>query len=232
MLHFGAPPTPSEIVAPASANALKDPIHVAVINGSAGAIAKGRAPFDVIGTRETADLVWDVGAHDAVSRGDLLSHNIDGSMLGAVVDRTWAIRAIKHQSEARVLPVSLVEGGKEYTPGDHPKIVVDDVRGAYLAVFNIAATGEVQLLFPTAALDGRVSDDEWTYAPRVTTPFGADQVFAVATAKPAPMLIEWLQQHNNAPDAALVVAELKRLLDADPSARIGAVGLHTAQAHN
>ena len=68
------------------------------IGGDADAwatIEKGRAPLVAAPDRSGADLVWDVVKHEALASGDLVMQQVDGSMIGDVADRTWAIRRLR-----------------------------------------------------------------------------------------------------------------------------------------
>ncbi len=230
-LHFG--PRNLEIkpdLSPAVSLA-QYPVRVAVIGGAPGAlgaVVKGKAPFEAATSPATADLVWDVGKQDAIALGDKLLDRVDASLLGGVIDRTWTFHAIERLSEARVLQIALVGGGKLYVPGDNPTFVASGLVGTYLTVFNIAATGQVQMIYPYRASNPRFTDDEWSFSPNVTVPYGADQLVALTSAAPPAPLLTWLEEHDQLPDAALVPAIIKKLIDDDPSVRIGTVGLHTA----
>ena len=81
-------------------------------------IEKGKAPLVAAPDRSGADLVWDVGKHEALARGDLVMQTVDGSMIGDVADRTWAIRRLRAISQSRVLSIGLASGGKLLIPGD------------------------------------------------------------------------------------------------------------------
>jgi hypothetical protein len=224
-----APPRPPALQA--------DPVRVAVVNGSASSFAtveKGRAPFVEAQRLDAADLVWDVRNSEASSRGDAVMSKVDGSLLGGVIDRTWAIRQIQKLALARVLTVRLLEGGKLYTQRDHPVLIVEGVRESYLTVVNIAADGTVQMQFPTRAGDDQpIRADGWTSSEDVVSPFGADHVVAVAGSRPAAELVEWLKAHDGTRDAtkrdaALLPAVIAGVLASDPAARIGTVGLYTS----
>lgn len=212
-----------------------DPVRVAIVNGSPADLAtieKGRAPFVVAASAAAADLVWDITKREVVAHGDIIMQNVDGSLLGGIIDRTAAIRDIRKLSVPRTLTIGLREEGKTYIPGERPEIVADGLRDRYLTVFNIAADGTVQMLFPTGGRDARIIADVWTYGPRVEKPFGADEVVAVTTAQPATEFVDWLKAHNQQRDAGLVSGALARSLAADPSLRVGTVGLYTTASRN
>lgn len=211
------------------------PVRVAAVNVPAGrlsAIRKGLAPFVEVDGASNADLVWDGFSRDALSLGDVVMHGVDESLLGGVIDRTWTIRRIQRLSVSRILSIRLREEGKNYIPGETPEIITNDARDRYLTVFNIAANGEVQMLFPAGARDPHIGTDEWTYRPEVKEPFGADHVVAVTTARPATEFVQWLNAHNHTRDAALVPTQLARLIDSDATTRIGTVGLYTSASRN
>jgi hypothetical protein len=207
-----------------------DPVRVGVANGAQtdfSKIQKARAPF-VSSEPSQADLVWDVGRSNALSRGDLIMSRVDGTILGDVIDRTWAVREVKKLSGSRIIDVKMGEDGRSYTLGDHPELVISDIRDSYLTVVNIAAEGTLQLLFPFyASHSPHVTTDRWSYRPAVNAPFGTDYTVAIATSRPATELIAWLQAHNNKHDAFELPAAIARTLAADPNARVGTAGLYT-----
>ncbi len=211
------------------------PVRVAAVNAPAGrlpSIKKGLAPLVEVNGVSDADLVWDASSLDTLSQGDVIMHGVDESLLGGVIDRTWTIRAIQRLSVPRILTIRLREEGKNYIPGETPEIMTSDVRDRYLTVFNIAADGEVQMLFPTGGRDPYIGTDEWTYRPEVREPFGADHVVAVTTARPATEFLQWLNSHNHTRNAALVPTQIARLIDLDATTRIGTVGLYTSASRN
>jgi hypothetical protein len=212
-----------------------DPVRVAVINGSPASLAtidKGTASFVAASSVAEAELVWDLASRDAIAHGDIIMRGVDRSLLGAVIDRTWAVRSLNKLSAPRTLVVGLRENGKIYVPGDRPEIVAGGIRGRYLTVFNIAADGELQMLFPTHGRDPHIDSDEWTYQPVVEMPFGVDHVVAVTTAQPADRLLKWLNDNNHKRAAALVPDRLAELIASDTTWRLGSVGLYTSASRN
>jgi Caspase domain len=223
-------PEPAPAVEPSTLQG--DPVRVAVANGpEAAPIQRGRAPF-VRADVADADLVWDVGAGMALSRGDLVMSQVDGSLLGEIIDRTWAIREVQKLSRHRVLSVRLRENILVYTPDtsldDAPRLIVDGVAESYLTVMNIAADGTIQLLFPVGGEDPYIRSDRWTNNPTVGEPFGADHVIVVATAHPAIELLSWMIAHNHKHDAAELPSVLANTLTSNGATRVGTVGLYTA----
>jgi len=169
--------------------------------------------------------------HEALARGDLVMQRVDGSMIGDVADRTWAIRRLRAISQSRVLLVGLASGGSLLTPGDQASATAEDLHGEHLTAFNIAADGTVQMLYPSAPGEQRVcpdpQGDRWSCNLEVEPPFGADTIVALATSKVPTNFVAWLKAHHAKRDAALIPAELGRVLDDDPSARLGFAGVFT-----
>ena len=225
-------PTPAPTSPPNPSDA--DAVHLTIVNGGTDAwstIEKGRAPLVAAPDRSGADLVWDVVKHEALARGDLVMQRVDGSMIGDVADRTWAIRRLRAISQSRVLLVGLASGGSLLTPGDQASATAEDLRGEHLTAFNIAADGTVQMLYPSATGEQRVcpdpQGDRWSCNLEVEPPFGADTIVALATSKVPTDFVAWLKAHHAKRDAALIPAELGRVLDDDPSARLGFAGVFT-----
>jgi hypothetical protein len=212
------PPPPSDV----------EPVRVAIVNGSPDAfstIEKGRAPF-IQADQAEADVVWNVGEGTALSKGDLIMGQIDASVLSRVIDRTWAVREIKKLATQRIIDVRMGENGKAYTIGEQPQLVAAGIRDSYLTVVNVAADGQIQMLFPYyASHEPHMSIDQWTYSPKVDLPLGTDYTVVVATSKPAPDLVGWLRTHNGKYDAFDLPGVLAEKIKADDKTRLGTAGL-------
>ena len=92
-------------------------------------------------------------------------------------------------------------------------------------MFNIAADATVQMEYPASPdAQGACPDpnrDAWSCDALVVAPFGVDTVVAIATAKPATRLLDWLRAHDGRRDAADIPDVVANLVADDPSARIG-----------
>ena len=221
-------PSPTAIEAPI------DAVRVAMVDGAEdrwGTIEKGNAPFIKSPAVDGADLVWDVGKREALSRGDLVMQFVDGSLMGGVIDRTWTVRRLREITEDRNLPVQLETGGQLLSAGDEARIEIDELADQRLVVFNVAADATVQMLYPSGPGEtAHCADPQkgaWRCALRVTPPFGADTIVALATSKPADDLLARLRERHLRRDAALIPDFLASALKTDPSARVGYVGVFT-----
>ena len=78
------------------------------------------------------------------------------------------------------------------------------------------------------ALEESSSGDGWNCGMDVTVPFGTDTLVGVSTAREPAELLAWLRAHHGKRDAADLPQVLEKLIAADPTTRIGTVGLYTA----
>lgn len=212
--------------------AASDAVRVAISNGSPDkflAIVKGKAPF-VRSEPGDADVIWDVAGGRALTQGDLIMEGVDESVLGRVIDRTYAVREIKKLAVTRIIDVKMGDG-RAYTLNETPTLVASGINGNWLTVVNIAADGTLQRLFPFHSSDNpHMVQDQWTYSPRVDLPFGTDYTVVVATSAAPQGLSDWLRNHNNMRDAYDAVAVLRETFKSDAQARLGTAGLFTRAA--
>jgi hypothetical protein len=229
-----APPSPPANPASTPADVRTDAVHVAMIDGPDKAwetIEKGNTPFAKSPSVDGADLVWDIGKSEALSRGDLVMQSVDGSLMGGVIDRTWAVQRLREIAERRNLPTQLVSQGRLLSAGDEAQVEIDDIAEARLVVFNIGADATVQMLYPSAPGEAAHCPDaesgNWRCSLAVTPPFGADTIVALASSGTSSQLLGWLRAHHGRRDAALIPELLKSAIEADSTTRIGFAGVFT-----
>jgi hypothetical protein len=225
---------PADAPPPAATEPQAGAVRVAMIDGPDerwGTIEKGNALFTRSPSVDGADLVWDIDKGEALSRGDLVMQFIDGSLMGGVIDRTWAVKRLREIAENRNLPMQLASEGQLLTAGDQARVEIDGIADQRLVVFNIAADATVQMLYPSAPQEAAHCADPqngaWRCSLRVTPPFGADTVVALATSGPADDLLGRLRELHGLRDAALIPDLLASAMKTDPTARIGFVGVFT-----
>jgi hypothetical protein len=227
-----SPSVPGPVVIGDANSPQVEPVRVAIVNGAAdlfSTIERGRAPF-VPSAPSDADVVWDVGNGAALSRGDLLMDRVDASILGVVIDRTWAVREIKKLAASRVIDVTMGENGRAYARGEKPVLAARGIAGSYLTVVNVASEGTVQLVFPhpdSARQEPPVPKDPWSTAVDVVLPLGTDYAVVIATSGPADDLVKWLRGHNQKHAAFDLPAVLAGQIKADGKTRLGTAGLFT-----
>jgi len=228
------PPSPPADPPATPTDVRTDAVRLAMIDGPDKAwetIEKGNTPFAKSPSVDGADLVWDIGKNEALSRGDLVMQSVDGSLMGGVIDRTWAVQRLREIAEHRNLPTQLVSQGRLLTAGDEAQVEIDDIAEARLVVFNIGADATVQMLYPSAPGEAAHCPDaesgNWRCSLAVTPPFGADTIVALASSGISSELLGWLRAHHGRRDAALIPQLLKSAIEADPTIRIGFAGVFT-----
>ncbi len=228
------PPSPPVNPPSTPTDVRTDAVRLAMIDGSDKAwetIEKGNTPFTKSPSVDEADLVWDIGKSEALSRGDLVMQSVDGSLIGGVIDRTWAVQRLREIAERRNLPTQLVSQGRLLTAGDEAQVEIDDIAEARLVVFNIGADATVQMLYPSAPGEAAHCPDaesgNWRCSLAVTPPFGADTIVALASSGTSSQLLAWLRAHHGRRDAALIPELLRSAIEADPTIRVGFAGVFT-----
>jgi Caspase domain len=230
----GPPPAPANPPSSTPADVRTDVVRVAMIDGQDKAwetIEKGNTPFTKSSSVDGADLVWDIGKSDALSRGDLVMQSVDGSLMGGVIDRTWAVERLREIAERRNLPTQLVSQGRLLSAGDEAQVEIDDIAETRLVVFNIGADATIQMLYPSAPGEAAHCPDaengNWRCSLAVTPPFGADTIVALASSGASSQLLGWLRAHHGRRDAALIPELLRSAIAADSTTRIGFAGVFT-----
>jgi hypothetical protein len=230
----GPPPAPANPPSSTPADVRTDVVRVAMIDGQDKAwetIEKGNTPFTKSSSVDGADLVWDIGKSDALSRGDLVMQSVDGSLMGGVIDRTWAVERLREIAERRNLPTQLVSQGRLLSAGDEAQVEIYDIAETRLVVFNIGADATIQMLYPSAPGEAAHCPDaengNWRCSLAVTPPFGADTIVALASSGASSQLLGWLRAHHGRRDAALIPELLRSAIAADSTTRIGFAGVFT-----
>lgn len=222
------PPQPQWMQRPA-AQAEGPPVRVAVAGADAGILAgmtAQAAPFELVAPGDGPDLVFDPGARQATSKGEVIAYDVGPADLPAVIDRTAFAEAIAQRAAARPQPISLSSGAAVRRSGERVEIGLADMAHRALILVAVSGDGLVRLLYPIGA-DPRVIDApafEWTL--EVRAPFGADLLVAITAAQPMDALergVKRLSHYRGAGELAKLIA-----LTAPPDARIGVAALLSA----
>ncbi|PNG26930.1 hypothetical protein [Methylocella silvestris] len=216
--------------APAAAKAPKlGTVRVAVEGGDArlvAGLAPYAAPFEVVASSAGPDLIFDPGAHQARSKGEVVAYDIDENDLPAVIDRTALAESLAKLMATRPQPIRLSGATTVRRKGDKVEVQLEDMRGRSLVLFAVNGNGAVQALYPIAA-DPRVINDAafaWTF--QIREPFGTDLIVAVSATQPLTEFERGLKElsHNRAAGQILQLISLAAPADA----RIGVVALSSA----
>ena len=145
-------------------------------------------------SEETARLMWDREYNELVDRAtaDVIAEaRTEQDIVNAVLK--WrAVQPLTKWAPKRPLEFRLDPDDRRYKLGDHLHIVVSQPESqfSYLTIVNLASTGEVQFIYPSAghvAVDHdriEASSGEKRLGPApVTVPTGADHVIALASTE-------------------------------------------------
>jgi hypothetical protein len=232
LLNPARPPqTPSASPAPppASATALGI-VRIAVLGDRRDLLANleaRQARFEVVGAKDSPDLIWDPASLDVLASGDVVARKISRADLGSVIDRVAAINGFKRLAAGAPQSVRILPDDKVHRRGAPIDVYVSRVAQRSLVMFNIAGDGTMQTLYPIGS-DARiiVGPDDHRLQVQAAEPFGADQMVAISSAQPLSELEEALRKMNQRRAAVEVFKLVERYAPAD--ARIGAASLYTA----
>ncbi len=216
-------------VAPAPAQRL--PVRLAALGGRDKALSDVAAlkfPFQIVAADAdpAPDLIWDPATHDALSGSDVIAHDIGKSDLPGVVDRTAAVRDIKHLMLGRPQTIRLLPDASLHREGTRIDIEVTDAKDRALVMLDITGNGTVQMLYPASFHRPVLDTDDYRVPFRVREPYGADEVVAITAPQRMEKLEQALHQIDGIRAAGQVVDVIQRFAPAD--AKIGLVGLFTA----
>ncbi len=217
------PPAP-----PAGATPLGT-VRIAVLGNQRDLLANleaREARFEVVGTKDNPDLIWDPASLDVLTGADVVARGIDRAALASVIDRVAAVNAFKRLASKGPQPVRILPDDKVHRRDERVDVQVSGITQRSLVMFNIAGDGTVQDLYPRGS-DKRIIDTtDFKLEMRVSEPFGADQVVAISSTQRLGDLEEALKKVSQRRTAVEVFKLVERLAPAD--ARIGAAGLYTA----
>jgi Caspase domain len=204
-------------------------VRIAVL-GNRGDLLAGlearEARFEIVGTGDNPDLVWDPASRDVLAGGDVVARGIDRADLAGVVDRVAAVNGFKRLAAGAPQAVRILPDDKVHRRDARIEVQVSGVAQRSLLMFNIAGDGTVQTLYPIGSDARVIAAPEYHFPVRVGEPFGADQVVAVSSGERLGDLEEALRKLSQRRAAVEVLKLVERHAPLD--ARIGAASLYTA----
>ena len=230
-----APPGPQTVRPPAPPTerlqgaAPLSNVRIAVLGNQRDLLANleaREARFEVVGTKDNPDLVWDPVSHDVLAGADVVARGIDRADLGSVIDRVAAVNGFKRLAARGPQAVRILPDDKVHRRDARIDVQVSGIAQRSLLMFNIAGDGTVQALYPIGSDARVVATPDYTFQVRVGEPFGADQVVAISSAQRLGDLEEALRKISQRRTAVEVFKLVERY--APPDARIGATSLYTA----
>jgi hypothetical protein len=218
-----APPPP-----PAGATPLST-VRVAVLGDQRDLLANleaREARFEVVGAKDSPDLIWDPASLDVLAGGDVVARGIDRTGLGSVIDRVAAVNGFKRLAARAPQAVRILPDDKVHRRDARMDVYVSAVAQRSLLMFNIAGDGTVQTLYPIGSDPRTIASPDFKFQVRAGEPFGADQVVAISSTQRLSDLEEALRKMSQRRTAVEVFKLVERYAPDD--ARIGAAGLYTA----
>jgi hypothetical protein len=184
------------------------------------------ARFEVVGTKDNPDLIWDPASLDVLAGADVVARAVDRADLASVIDRVAAVNGFKRLAARGPQAVRILPDDKIHRRDARIDVQVSAVAQRSLLMFNIAGDGTVQALYPIGSDARVIATPDYKFQVRVGEPFGADQVVAISSAQRLGDLEEALRKMSQRRTAVEFFKLVERY--APPDARIGAASLYTA----
>jgi hypothetical protein len=172
------------------------PVAVAMLHGRPPDVPPDIG-WNVVPTEEKADFVWDSVSGDVLRRsGDLVASGITSvAALSGVVTKWRIVQTLSPFVSELNTKLVLEPAGGDIVYPEHTKVSLTIARTSkkatigrlYITVFNLAADGTVQMLYPLVSDgDGQIRESEKRLILQadVVPPFGTDHAIAVTTPYP------------------------------------------------
>lgn len=187
-------------------------------------LAATGAPWRVAASANAADFVWDFAAGSLIRRsGDQVAQDVSTTaQLRGVMEKWDTLAKLRPLLDEARLKVRIgpLAAGARYAPGVQVNVGVKG-QGAkstaplYLTVFDLAADGTVQSLYPAAGEgDGVIAAGATVplVENRAVPPYGADHVIALLTPQPPETLRALLRTIEGQRASGRLVAPLRQAL--------------------
>lgn len=180
------------------------------------------------GTRLTIDL----------DRGDVLNalgdvvaseRRVDAEFVRHVVDKYRVLALVTDAAGKRPLRLRQEPGDALHRRGDRLRFLASGRERPHLVVFNLAADGTLQRLFPVGSERSDSRKGDFAFLTEVTPPFGADHVVALATSSPPDRLLSALVRVDNTFVDAQFLSVLRATL-ATARPQTGVLGIFTGDS--
>ena len=201
-----AAPGKAAITAATPAEAIK-----LFILGDAKQAPAGLDRVTLVKAVEDAEITWDLARQETIENGDLTAEGVGPRKIQDVVDKAVAIRLLRRMKPQKPLSMRLLPADKRFTLGEKITFTVDGREGQNLILFNLASDGEVEFQFPRGGENPRPPlDAPVEVTLKVTPPFGADHLVAIASQDDLADLADKLRELDGrraGREAALLIAE-------------------------
>ncbi len=150
---------------------------------SATTLAEELTGISRVAEGEDADLILDLRARQAISgQGDVLARDLVRPALQTLIDKWRGLEKLKFERLGDRLTMRVLPNDGTHRQGEEMAFEIDDIRLPYLVFFSLAGDGTLNFHYP-------LPDDPETLplgqpvkvAFKVTPPYGADYIIAVAS---------------------------------------------------
>ncbi len=198
--------------------------------------------FGEVADKNDADLLWDPKTGEILSRygGDVVArmvgatHSSAQEYLKGVVDKWSLVERLKVIAERYALVMTLKPDDSLHAEGKELTLTVSGSLSPYLTVFNLAADGRINFLYPIAALGDSL---KWPQIGSydldliVEPPFGADHIVAIATEQPLTSLHGKLHQLDGKSHPLELAQTLHEILASQRRVEIGVHTIYTLSSN-
>jgi hypothetical protein len=224
---------PASITNPASPDAgsvrTSIPIRLAALDGVMTHFPKltpREAAVEIVRPVDNPDLIWDPKSRDVIAWGDVVAYRVEQDDLTTVIDRTAAVRELKRIATKAPQVVRVAPDDSQHHNNEAVQIELSDVANRAIVLFDISGDGTIQMLYPIGS-DAALSPIGSLRLPlRVQSPFGAEQVVAITSARRLNELEQALLELNRRKTPGQLIKIMAKYLPSD--ARVGSIGFFTA----
>jgi hypothetical protein len=182
-----------------------------------------------VDTAEEADLILDIRARQAISgQGDVLARELGRPALQTVIDKWSGLERLKFERLGDRLTMRVLPNDGTHRQGQEMAFEIDDIRLPYLVFFSLSGDGTLNFHYPLP------EDPETVPAGRpvrvtfkVTPPYGADHIIAVASDQSLGELAALLKSLDGKPAPRPAVEAVLAVLR-QGRRQLGIQGLYTA----
>lgn len=196
---------------------------------SAVALAGELTGMTRVDDSKDADLILDIRARQAISgQGDVLARDLSRPALQTVIDKWSGLEKLKFERLGDRLTMRVLPNDGTHRQGEEMAFEIDDIRLPYLVFFSLSGDGTLNFHYPLPEDPETVPKGRpVSVSFKVTPPFGADHIIAVASDQSLGELTALLRSldGNHAPRPAVeaVIAVLRQ-----GNRQLGIQGLYTA----
>jgi hypothetical protein len=224
---------PASITNPASPDAgsvrTSIPIRLAALDGVMTHfpnLTPREAAVEIVRPVDNPDLIWDPKSRDVIAWGDVVAYRVEQDDLTTVIDRTAAVRELKRIATKAPQVVRVAPDDSQHHNNEAVQIELSDVANRAIVLFDISGDGTIQMLYPIGS-DAALSPIGSLRLPlRVQSPFGAEQVVAITSARRLNELEQALLELNRRKTPGQLIKIMAKYLPSD--ARVGSIGFFTA----